>query len=94
MLETKIERVFRERGSEAKEFSDETDWAVTTFHPSTVQMVERDDSRFCGLRADNFIVIKGWNEDQFEKQMIMVIANHKGTLLYKTALYEEEMLNG
>ena len=57
--------------------------SLSWFHPEEVYMHEEDDSRAYGLRANHFVVIGGWSEAHGESRCVLVIANHKGTLMFK-----------
>jgi len=87
MLEEKIEEIIKEHGTQPRLIFEKPQWSIETFHPTNVKMVERDDSWFCGMRANHFVVIAGWNEEDYDLYSIMVIANHKGELKYRTATY-------
>ena len=87
MLEEKIEEILNKHGTQPRPIFEQPHWSIESFHPTTVQMVEHNDSRFCGMRANHFVVITGWNEEDFDRYSIMVIANHKGELKYRTATY-------
>lgn len=53
---------------------------LNTFHAQDVFMVERNDSRFCGIRANHFVVEIGWSEALLEDNspVYVITANHKG----------------
>ena len=53
---------------------------LTTFHAKDVLKVERDDSRFCGIRANHFAVEVGWSEalSEDDSTVYVITANHKG----------------
>ena len=87
MLEEKIEEILNKHGTQPRPIFEQPHWSIESFHPTTVQMVERNDSWFCGMRANHFVVITGWNEEDYDRYSIMVIANHKGELKYRTATY-------
>ena len=87
MLEEKIEEILNKHGTQPRPIFEQPHWSIESFHPTTVQMVERNDSWFCRMRADHFVVITGWNEEDYDLHSIMVIANHKGELKYRTATY-------
>ena len=87
MLEKEIEEIFEKYGTDPRPIFERPHWSIEAFHPTNVQMVERDDDWFCDMRANHFVVITGWGEDGYDQYSIMVIANHKGELKYRTATY-------
>ena len=52
-----------------------------SFHPKNCRLHIENDEYFCGLRADTFVVIEGYCEWE-HYDVILVLANHKGTLGY------------
>lgn len=50
-----------------------------TFHPKNCRLHIEKDNFFCGMRGDTFVIIEGFCEwDNYD--VILIIANHKGTL--------------
>lgn len=87
MLEGKVEGILKKYGTEPRPIFEKPQWSIEAFHPIDVKMVERNDSWYCGMKSDNFVVIAGWNEEDYDLYSIMVIANHKGELKYSTATF-------
>lgn len=54
---------------------------LTTFHAQDVLKVEKDDRRFCGIRANHFAIEIGWSEALLEDDstVYVITANHKGS---------------
>lgn len=53
------------------------------FHPKEVYMHEELDEYAYGLRADHFVVTKGFSEAYENAECVLVMANHKGVLYFK-----------
>lgn len=52
---------------------------LNQFHATEVAMIEKEDSYFCGLRANHFVVEVGWSESREENVIVYLITcNHKG----------------
>jgi len=73
----------------------ETPFAINSFHPEAVRMVERNDARFLGRRANHFVLMYGWSEDLFlePKECVLCLCNHKGTValsLWQFDVYRED----
>ena len=52
------------------------------FHPQEVLKITKDDERYCGSRANTFVVMFGWDEDSGYEKTILIHSNHKGSLHY------------
>lgn len=54
---------------------------LSTFHAQDVLKVEKDDSHFCGIRANHFAIEVGWSESLLEDNstVYVITANHKGS---------------
>lgn len=60
---------------------------LSSFHADSYETVELDDEYFMHLRANNFIIEKGWSEELFDiteddehmlRDVYILTANHKG----------------
>lgn len=53
---------------------------LSTFHAQDVLKVEKDDSYFCGIRANHFAIEVGWSESLLgdDSTVYVITANHKG----------------
>lgn len=54
---------------------------LSTFHAQDVLKVERGDNKFCGIRANNFVIEVGWSEalSEDDSKVYVITANHKGS---------------
>ena len=54
---------------------------LNTFHAKDVLKVEKDDNRFCGIRANHFVIEVGWSEALLkdDSTVYVINANHKGS---------------
>ncbi|WP_415429718.1 hypothetical protein ACMVYQ_05855 [Staphylococcus capitis] len=52
-----------------------------SFHCKEVYMVEKNDSRFCGIRANHFVVEVGYSEEDWgeDYNVFIITGNHKGS---------------
>ncbi|MDW4214812.1 hypothetical protein QI212_02140 [Staphylococcus saprophyticus] len=59
---------------------DNEKFLLDSFHTNEVATVEKNDSYFCGSRANTFVVMFGWNEQFENKDIVLIQSNHKGNL--------------
>ena len=53
--------------------------SIESFHPESSRIHIENDARFCGLKADHFVITEGWDESDM-KESVLIMANHKGFL--------------
>ena len=84
-------------GKFKKDYNEFVEEILSSFHADSYETIELEDDYFMHIRANNFVIEKGWSEELFDvidddlhmqRDVYILTANHKGIRVSKVYVGE------